>query len=102
MPRQNRNSIIKQIEEIEGQLRNLRLELTEGESGRTAPQAKKRRLRIGDNVTIRNPKEGQPNEGKVIKINKGTGRVTVLAKSTSGQDIKIVRIRRNIILTSEE
>jgi len=59
------SSIIKRIEEIEEQLKELKLELTE-------PSEKERntgRLEIGDKVEIVNPNKSQEKEGTVIKTN---------------------------------
>ena len=57
--------IINKIEEIERQLRKLRIELGQRRSGtrRTGP------FEIGEEVEILNPRGGQAKSGKLIKVN---------------------------------
>jgi len=73
--------IIKKIEEIERQLQELKLELTE--SGEK--EKKIGRLEVGDKVDIVNPKS-QGKEGLVIKTNYITSRATV--KTVKGNVIR--------------
>ena len=52
--------IIKQIEDIERLLIDLRIDLEE--------RSEQRKLKVGDKVNIVNPKQGQESEGTVTKI----------------------------------
>ena len=92
----NREQIIRQIENIEQQLRTLRLELVEQDNNEPGPSQQGSEIRLGDIVVIKNPRPGQPNEGKVSKINQGTGRITVTATTARGRETKIVRLRKNL------
>ena len=74
--------IIKQIEDIERLLGNLRLDL-EGRS-------KQGKLQVGDKVRIVNPKEGQESEGTVSKIS--PFRVTIITP----KGISILRAPKNL------
>ena len=74
--------IIKKIEEIERQLQELKLELTE--SG--GKEKKIGRLEVGDKVDIVNPNKSQGKEGLVIKTNYITSRATV--KTVKGNVIR--------------
>ena len=58
--------------------------------------SRERLLRVGDEVKIINPKRGQALKGILVKIHKRTGRGLVLAKNSKGQDVKIVRLLRNL------
>ena len=77
----NKN-IIKKIEEIEKQLKELKLELTE--SGKK--KKKTGRLEVGDTVEIVNPNKSQEKEGIVTKTNYLTSRATV--KTEKGNVIR--------------
>ena len=82
--------IIEQIENLEEQLRVLRLSLENAEEDTNRP------FEIGDQVEILNPKRGQESRGKIVKINSVTGRVTILTTSENGREKKIVRLYTNI------
>ena len=78
--------IVQQIEDIEQQLKKLRIDLKE----RKRSQGK-RKLKVGDSVIILNPNPNQEKEGIVSKIN--TFRVTV--KTSHGN---ISRAPKNLTL----
>jgi 50S ribosomal subunit-associated GTPase HflX len=68
--------ITNKIEEIEKQLRELRIELGQRRSGRrTGP------FEIGEEVEILNPRGGQAKSGKLTKVNAITRFVTIDATS---------------------
>ena len=81
--------LINKIEQLENQLRDLRLELQQGRP-RTP-----NRLQVGDKVTVKNPSRGQPVTGTLIKIHP-TKRGTVLAIDSKDRETKIVRLLRNL------
>ena len=64
------DEIVQQIEEIEQQLKQLRIDLNE----RKRSQGR-RKLKVGDSVIILNPNPNQEKEGIVSKIN--TFRITI-------------------------
>ena len=66
-------NIIKRIEEIEKQLKELKLELTEP----SEKEQKTGRIEVGDIVEIVNPNKSQEKEGTVVKTNYLTNRATV-------------------------
>ena len=74
--------IIKQIEDIERLLSDLRIDLEE--------RSEQRKLKVGDKVSIVNPKEGQESEGTVAKIS--PFRVTVVTQ----QGNSILRASKNL------
>ena len=80
------DEIVQQIEQIEQQLKQLRIDLNE----RKRSQGK-RKLKVGDSVIILNPNPNQEKEGIVSKIN--TFRVTV--KTSHGN---ISRAPKNLTL----
>lgn len=98
----SREQIITKIENIEQQLRDLRLELTEQNNNEPAPSPQDIELKIGDQVIINNPRPGQPGEGKVSKIHQRTGRITVTAVNGRGRELKIVRVKKNLTKLREE
>ena len=80
--------IINKIEEIERQLRELRIELGQRRSGtrRTGP------FEIGEEVEILNPIGGQAKSGKLIKVNPITRFVTIDTTNTlTKRKEKVVR-----------
>ncbi len=74
--------IIKQIEDIERLLSNLRFNL-EGRS-------EQGKLKVGDKVSFVNPKEGQESEGTVAKIS--PFRITVVTEKGNS----ILRASKNL------
>ena len=80
------DEIVQHIEQIEQQLKQLRIDLNE----RKRPQGK-RKLKVGDSVIILNPNPKQEKEGTVSKIN--TFRITV--KTSHGN---ISRAPKNLTL----
>ena len=81
--------LINKIEELELQLRELRLELT-----RERPQSPTP-LSIGDKVVIKNPSKGQSDRGTLVKIHP-TKRGTVLTADTNNKEIKVIRLLKNL------
>ena len=80
--------VLKKIEELEKQLADLKLELTQ-------PKTKKSdRLSVGEKVVILNPGRGQEGHGTVSKINYKTGRATVSTETGK----KISRAFKNLEL----
>ena len=83
--------LIQQIEDLELQLKGLRLELKEAESTG---------IQIGDKVRILNPKRGQPTCGRIHKLHPNSQRATVLTrinvKNEEDKGIKTVRMLKNL------
>ena len=83
--------LIQQIEDLELQLKGLRLELKEAESTG---------IQIGDKVRILNPKRGQPTRGRIHKLHPNSQRATVLTKiyvkNEDDIEIKTVRMFKNL------
>ena len=75
-------NIIKKIEDIQRQLQELKLELTEPDEQENTTG----RIEIGDEVDIVNPNKSQEKTGFVIKTNYITGRATV--KTTKGNVVR--------------
>ena len=69
----NNDRIIQQIEAIEQQLRELKLEV----AGTGKRKHKKKKLVLGQIVRVLNPKQGQGTKGVIVKINYSTRRATV-------------------------
>ena len=84
--------IINKIEQIERQLRELRIELGQRRSGtRTGP------YKIGEEVEILNPRGGQAKSGKLLKVNQITRFVTIDTINTlTKRKEKVVRSIGNI------
>ena len=72
MPNNKKDLIIQKIEEIEQQLLNVKLELRNysDSDNDSEKNSRERSLRIGEEVTIINPKRGQASSGTLIKIHK--------------------------------
>ena len=78
--------IIKQIEDIEEQLKRLQIELgSKTPSKRTGP------YKIGEEVVILNPKNGQGKSGKLLKANQITRYATIDTINSKGYREKVVR-----------
>ena len=78
--------IIKQIEDIEEQLKRLRIELGKGKPfKRTGP------YETGEEVVILNPKAGQGKSGQLLKVNQITRYVTIDTINSRGYKEKVVR-----------
>ena len=86
--------IIKRIEDIEQQLRELKLELSTEEPGKKTSK----KLVVGEEVKILNPKKGQGTEGRIIRINYATRRATV--ETTKGNISRIFSNLKHIQRTS--
>ena len=81
--------IIKKIEDLEKQLRNLKLELQQEE-----PELE---LKVGDVVNILNPKRGQPSKGSIHKLHTRTGRATVVTQLLNPRrQVKTIRLLKNL------
>ena len=79
------DQLLKKIEELEKQLADLKLELTQ------AKPKKSDRLSVGEEVNVLNPGRGQESQGTISKVNYKTGRATV--STTKG---KISRVFKNL------
>ena len=83
---EDNSHIIKKIEDIEQQLRKLRIELGKGKPfKRTGP------YKTGEEVVILNPRVGQGKSGKLLKINSITRYVTIDTTNSNGKKEKVVR-----------
>ena len=91
----DRNEILHHITNIENQLRYLRLAIEQEVTSEGTTQANTGPLRVGERVTIKNPKGSQPTEGILTKIH-STKRGTVTTTNAKGQEIKIVRLLSNL------
>lgn len=81
--------IIKKIEDLEKQLKNLKLELQQEE-----PEPK---FKIGDVVNILNPKRGQPSAGSIHKLHTRTSRATVITQLYNPRrQVKTIRLLKNL------
>ena len=80
-------ALIKQIEDLEKQLSDLKIKLRYP----TRNVKKSERRKVGTEVGILNPKLNQGTSGVVTKVNYGTGRATVDTKTG-----KVSRIFRNL------
>jgi hypothetical protein len=81
--------IVKKIEDLEEQLRDLKLELQR--ESEPPKSTKERTIEIGDEVRILNPRAGQDKKGVVIKINSLTKYVSI--RTTKGT---VVRTKKNV------
>ena len=78
--------IIKQIEDIEEQLKRLRIEL-----GSETPFKKTGPYKVGEEVVILNPRNGQGKSGKLLKANQITRYATIDTINTKGHREKVVQ-----------
>ena len=83
---EDNSNIIKKIEDIERQLRELRIELGKGK-----PLQRTGSYETGEEVVILNPKVGQGKSGKLLKINPITRYVTIDTTNSKGKKEKVVR-----------
>ena len=83
---EDNTDIINKIEDIERQLRELRIEL-----GKQKPIKRTGPYEIGEEVVILNPKVGQGKSGKLIKVNQITRYVTIDTINSTGKREKVVR-----------
>jgi hypothetical protein len=81
----SRRKVLKKIKELEKQLADLKIELTQTKT------KKSNRLRVGEEVNVLNPGRDQESYGKIFKVNYKTGRATV--STTRG---KISRAFKNL------
>lgn len=72
MPKKNQH-LIKRIEDIEKQLKELKIEAAADEPKKKASK----KLLVGQEVRVLNPKRGQGTQGPIVRINYGTRRATV-------------------------
>ena len=86
--------IIQKIEDLEKQLRDLKLKLKK--ETEPSKSTKDRTIKIGDEVRILNPRAGQDRKGVVTKINSLTKYVSV--QTTKGT---VVRTRKNVAQEDE-
>ena len=96
MQRRNRDRIIQQIEQIEEQLRALRLELDVEDNQSTNRPRRTGPLVVGETVIIRNPKGYQGNRGVLTKIHHKSSRGTVATRNQRGTEENVVRILSNL------
>mmetsp|Transcript_14386 Transcript_14386/g.27031 ORF Transcript_14386/g.27031 Transcript_14386/m.27031 type:complete len:93 (+) Transcript_14386:192-470(+) len=89
----DKEELLSKIEKIEKELQKLKLELQEEKPRAEEPRKPKK----GDLVKILNPKAGQDKIGRIIRIGKETGFVTINTKKG-----KVVRSERNIRIIKEE
>ena len=101
MSKRNKTRLISQVEQIERLLKDLKLELTALDGNQAVFQTEKDRLQVGDGVTILNPRLGQPSRGTLVKVNTTTNRGTVLTRTQTGREVKIVRHTKNLVLSQE-
>ena len=110
MPKSSKKEIIRQIEDLERQLHELKLELNDNSDEEydlcedydySKNPPKERPFGIGETVIIRNPRRGQAKSGTLIKIHK-SGRGTVLTRDNKGYEVKIVRLLSNLKRPEEE
>ena len=78
--------LINKIEDIERQLRELRIEL-----GNQTPRVQTGPYETGEEVVILNPKSGQGKGGSLIKVNQITRYVTIDTVNSKGKREKVVR-----------
>jgi len=96
MRRSDRSRIIQQIEQVEEQLRALRLELetedhpTDDQPRQTGP------LTVGEKVIIKNPKGHQGNRGVLTKIHRRSKRGTVATRNQRNTEENVVRLLSNL------
>ena len=77
--------VLEKIEELEAQLKDLKLEL------RTNVDKKSDRLKVGQRVLILNPRMGQDDSRVICRVNYATNRATVKTKKG-----KVSRIFSNL------
>ena len=86
-----KQQLIWQIEELESQLENLKIELEKTEETE---------FKIGEKVRIRNPKHGQPTRGTIYKLHPNSQTATVITRiQVRGEqdiEIKTVRMYKNL------
>ena len=85
MPDDNAD-ILNKIEVLEEQLRDLRILFF------SKPENKTGRNKVGEQITILNPKTGQGKSGKIIRVSYVTRYVTVDTTNSRGNKYKLVRI----------
>lgn len=88
----NHADIIAKIIDIEEQLKELRLTLVEQEDERIAERLATD-LEVGDFARILNPSFGQESIGRVVKVNRNTGFVTLSGKRFG---LRIIRKKNNL------
>ena len=88
-----KDQIIREIERVENQLRNLRLQLQRDSN---TAEGNEEPLRVGEEVEITNPRGSQADRGILTKIHKRTKRGTVTTKTRQNQEEKVVRLLTNL------
>jgi len=87
--------LIKELEELESRVRDLRLRVEEGQGARTqSPTRGGHRVQVGDKVRILNPRPFQDKEGEVLKVNEETDYVSILGRKKKRT---ITRKRKNVL-----
>ena len=88
--------LIERLTELERELRELRLSITECEDRRLANQVAQE-LQVGDLVRILNPTFGET-VGRVVKVNRDTEYYTLRGRRFG---LRIIRKRKNLQLLEE-
>ena len=87
--------LIKELEELEARVRDLRLRVEEGQEVQTqSPQRGGRRVQVGDKVRVFNPRPFQDKVGEVLKVNEETDYVSILGNKKKRT---ITRKRKNVL-----
>lgn len=88
--------IVKAIESIEKQLRDLKLEVLALREKEKSQEERPEYFQIGERVAIINPSFGQPNEGEIIRHNGDSGFYHILGRNKLGVSATVRRIGKNI------
>ena len=89
-------SILKAIDSIEKQVKDLKLEVQTLQSKEEKKKEKPKEIQIGDLVVIVKPNLGQPSEGIVTRFNEDTGFYFVTGKNILGAKQTVRRLARNL------
>ena len=101
MSKQNKASLINQVEQLKQLLKDLKLDLATLDKSQTELRREKDQLQVGDRVTILNPRRGQPSRGTLARVNTVMNRGTVLVRTPTGREIRIVRHTKNLSAVQE-
>src|SRR6056300_873742 len=87
--------LIKELEELEARVRDLRLRIEEGQEVQTqSSQRGGRKVQVGDKVRILILRPFQDKEGEVLKVNEETDYASILG---SKKKRTITRKRKNVL-----
>jgi len=87
--------LIKELEELEARVRDLRLRVEEGQGVQDQrTQRGGSRVQVGDKVRILNPRPFQDKEGEILKVNEETDYVSILGYKKKRT---ITRKRKNVL-----